>query len=75
MGEKGMESPAPARSGVAGAAETVGRVTGVTDMAGNVAAGSNIGVAPQGGLAGLREGMANQGVASTNTGIGQPPKS
>jgi len=73
MGEKGMESPAPAQSGVAGAAATVGRVTGVTDMAGNVAAGSNIGVAP-GGLAGLREGMANQGAAQTTSGIGQPPK-
>ena len=73
MGEKGMESPAPSRAGVAGAADTVGRVTGVTDMAGNVAAGSNIGVAP-GGLAGLREGMANQGAAQTSSGIGQPPK-
>ncbi len=74
MGEKGMESPAPARSGVAGGAEVAGQLPGVAGMAGTLARGSNIGDAPQGGLAGLREQIGRQGSEGSNSTIGQPPK-
>lgn len=75
MGEKGMESPAPSRSGVAGAAEMVGRATGVTDMAAATAGGgSSIGGVQQGGVAGLAEAITGKPGEQTSSAIGQPPK-
>ena len=74
MGEKGMESPAPAGSGVGSAAEVAGRLPGVSGMAGTLAPGSNIGAAPQGGLAGLREQAGSQASPLSSSTIGQPPK-
>lgn len=55
MGEKGMESPAPSRSGVAGAAEAVGRATGVSDMAAAASGGT------VGGAGSLAGGIAQGG--------------
>lgn len=73
MGEKGMESPAPSRPGVAGAAETAGRIAGVTGMAGTAAGGSVIGAVPQGAGAGLGEQL-QRSAEQSSTVIGQPPK-
>lgn len=74
MGEKGMESPAPSRSGVAGAAETVaGRMTGVSDMAAPGSSGTVTGGIAQGAGAGLGEKL--QGSAEQAGGLlRQPPK-
>ncbi len=74
MGEKGMETPAPLRSGVAGAAESMGRVAGVSDMAAVAAPGSLAGGTQLGGLAGLRQSVGNQDAGQSSSAIGQPPK-
>jgi hypothetical protein len=77
MGEKGMESPAPSRSGVAGAAEAVGRATGVTDMAAAASggtiggAGSVAGSIAQGAGGGM--GELSRPIEQANV-FGQPPK-
>jgi hypothetical protein len=73
MGEKGMETPAPTRSGVAGAAETLGRATGVSDMAA-AAGSSSIGNVRQGGVAGLGQALTGNPGEQTSGAIGQPPK-
>jgi hypothetical protein len=71
MGEKGMETPAPTRSGVAGAAEAVGRMTGMTDMAAAAGGGSIAGGMAQ-GAAGMGEKLSTP-VEETGP-FGRPPK-
>jgi hypothetical protein len=54
MGEKGMESPAPVRSGLAGAAEAMAPMPGVSNMAGGGALAGAMGSAlPQGTVGGV----------------------
>ena len=74
MGEKGMESPAPLRSGVAGAAETVGRVAGVTDMAAVAAPGSLGGGTQWAGWRAFVKAWPTRTPGRASSAIGQPPK-
>lgn len=73
MGEKGMESPAPSRSGVAGASEAAGRMAGVADMAAAAGGGSLAGGIAQGAGAGMGQTLSNPIEQASGT-IGQPPK-
>lgn len=75
MGEKGMESPAPLRSGVAGAAEAVGSMAGVSNMA----AGGTIGGAMAGSMqqaigGGIGDAGSNETAKQDDDAMGQPPK-
>jgi hypothetical protein len=78
MGEKGMESPAPLRPGVAGAGELMAPIAGI----GNIAAGG-AGASMAGNLAsGMQQaaggslGDAAQGasIEQAHDALGQPPK-
>jgi hypothetical protein len=73
MGEKGMESPAPSRSGVAGAETVAGRMAGVSDMAAAGSSGTVTGGMDQGMGAGMGETLSTPIEQARGT-IGQPPK-
>lgn len=78
MGEKGMESPAPVRSGVAGAAELMAPIAGLGNVAGAVGGGSMAG-ALGGGMQQAAGGTLGDATLSRPTeqagdAIGQPPK-
>jgi hypothetical protein len=81
MGEKGMESPAPVRTGVTGAAELMAPIAGVGDMAAGgsgASLGGNMAGGALGGVSGGTGGGLGEALSRSNEQAGdairQPPK-
>jgi hypothetical protein len=74
MGEKGMESPAPSRSGVAVAGEAVGRAVGVGDMAGAIGGGSMAGDMQQAAGGSIGGAPSSETIMQASDTIRQPPR-
>ena len=74
MGEKGMEAPAPSRSGLVGAAEAMGPVAGVSSMAAGAGGASMAGDLQQAAGGSIGDATLSRPIEQARGRIGQPPK-